>query len=170
MKTEIALWEKGEISFFDENCHCGENEGSCTVTPYLLNDGLEHGAVIVFPGGGYGHRSVKEAVPVTEYLNSIGLHAFVLNYRVIPYPPYLGYVDGKRAVRYIRRHAKEFRVCENRIGVIGFSAGVGNACMVTEQYKKVDYEPLDEIDGISARPDFCMLWCIELSLGISMRL
>lgn len=166
MKTDIALWEKAKIPFYDDSCHCGENEGACTLTPFLLEDGRKHAAVIVFPGGGYVHHAEKEAAPVAEYLNSIGLHAFVLNYRVIPYPPYLGYVDGKRAVRYVREHAKEFSIYDDRIGVMGFSAGAGNACMVAEQYDKEDYEPLDEIDEISARPDFCVLCYGALSFHL----
>ena len=52
MNERIALWEEGKIPFYDESCHCGENEGVCTLTPYLLKDGKEHAAVIVFPGGG----------------------------------------------------------------------------------------------------------------------
>lgn len=165
-QTNIPLWDEGKIPFYDENCHCGENEGACTIIPYLLEDGKEHAAVIVFPGGGYVHRSEKEAEPVAEYLNSLGLHAFVLNYRVIPYPPYLGYVDGKRAVRYVKAHAKEFGICEDKIGVMGFSAGAGNACMVTEQYDKEDYEPMDELDRLSARPDFCVLCYGALSFQL----
>lgn len=166
MKENIALWEEGRIPFYDKKCHCGENEGTCTLTPYLLEDGREHAAVIIFPGGGYVHRSEKETVPVAEYFNSIGLHAFVLNYRVIPYPPYLGYIDGKRAVRYVKAHTKEFGICENQIGVIGFSAGAGNACMVTEKYDEQDYEPADEMDKISARPDFCIFCYGALSLQL----
>ena len=155
-QTKIALWEEGKIPFYDEKCHRGENEGTCTLTPYLVKDGKKHAAVIVFPGGGYVHRSEIEGAPVAEYLNSIGLHAFVLNYRVIPYPPYLGYVDGKRAVRYVKAHAEEFGIYKDKIGVIGFSAGAGNACMATEKYDSQEYEPIDEIDDISAKPDFCI--------------
>lgn len=166
MNERIALWEEGNPPFYDETCHCGENEGTCTLTPYLLQDGRKHAAVIVFPGGGYVHRSEKEGAPVAEYLNSIGLHAFVLNYRVIPYPPYLGYVDGKRAVQYVRAHAEELGIQENRIGVMGFSAGAGNACMVAEKYDKEEYEPADEIDHISARPDFCILCYGALSFHL----
>ena len=51
MKTDIALWEKAKIPFYDDSCHCGENEGACTLTPFLLEDGRKHAAVIVFPGG-----------------------------------------------------------------------------------------------------------------------
>lgn len=157
MNTFVSLWENTKIPFYDESCHQGENEAACTLTPFLLEDGQPHAAVIVFPGGGYVHHSAKEGVPVAEYLNSIGLHAFVLNYRVLPYAPYLGYVDGKRAVRYIRKHAKALNICKDKIGVMGFSAGAGNACMVSEQFDKMDYKPDDEIDEMSAKPDFCIL-------------
>lgn len=163
-RERIALWEEGSIPFYEAAYHCGENEGTCTLTPYLIEDGREHAAVLVFPGGGYTHRSEKESVPVAEYINSLGLHAFIVNYRVIPYPPYLGCVDGKRAVRFMRAHAKEYHIRQDKIGVIGFSAGAGNACMVAELYDREDYLPADEIDKLLAKPDFCILCYGSLSL------
>ena len=163
-RKKVALWENGEIPFYDKELEYGENVEIATLTPFLLNNGKEHAAVIVFPGGGYTHRSEKESEPVAKYLNAIGLHAFILNYRVIPYPPYLGSVDGKRAVRYVRAHAEEYHILENKIGVIGFSAGAGNACMAAELYDKSDYEQTDEIDKVSARPDFCIFCYGALSL------
>ena len=158
MKNQkIPLWESGQIPFYDEKCHYGENQEACTLTPYLLEDGKEHPAIIVFPGGGFVKHSQKEGEPVANYLNSLGLHAFVLNYRVIPYPPDLGVVDGKRAIRVIRAYAKAYHILENAIGVMGFSAGATNACMATETYHQQDYDTLDTIDALSARPDFCVL-------------
>lgn len=158
-RKNINLWEEDKIPFYDEKyhkCESGVNVGACTLTPYLINDDNKHAAIVVFPGGGYVHRSEKEAEPVAQYLNSIGLNAFVLNYRVIPYPPYLGSVDGKRAVKYIRSHARDFNTFEDKIGVMGFSAGAGNACLLTEKYDECDYEPIDDIDNVSAKPNFCI--------------
>ncbi len=156
-REQILLWQEGQIPFYDEQCQTPENEGTCTITPYLLEDGKEHAAVLVFPGGGYTHRCAdKEGSAVAEYLNTLGLHAFIVNYRVIPYVPYLGVVDGKRAMRYVRKHAKEYGIRPDAIGVMGFSAGAGNACMVAELYDAEDYPVTDEIDAECARPDFCI--------------
>lgn len=160
----IKLWEDGAIPFYKKEYDCEVNENTCTLTPFLLEDGKRHGAVIVFPGGGYTHRSEKEGEPVAAFMNSLGFHAFVLNYRVIPYPPYLGCIDGKRAVKYLRAYAKELRIIPDCIGVIGFSAGAGNACLVTETFDKAEYDVTDWIDAFCARPDFCIFGYGALSL------
>lgn len=165
-KDLIKLWEDGEIPFYKKEYDCEENENTCTLTPFLLEDGKEHGAVIVFPGGGYTHRSEKEGEPVAAYMNSLGFHAFVLNYRVIPYHPYMGCIDGKRAVKYLRAYAKEFRIISDCVGVIGFSAGAGNACLATETFDKVEYDTTDWIDDFCARPDFCIFGYGALSLKL----
>lgn len=160
----IQLWEKGKIPFYKEEYNCGVNENIATLTPFLQKDKNEHGAVIVFPGGGFTHRSEKEGEPVAAYINSLGLHAFVLNYRVMPYHPYLGCIDGKRAVKYLRANAKTFGILVDCIGVIGFSAGAGNACLVAETFDKQEYDTVDWIDSYSARPDFCIFGYGALSL------
>jgi len=163
-KNLISLWEDEKIPFYNKEQHCGVNEDTCTLTPFLVKDKEAHGAVIVFPGGGYTHRSEREGVPVAAYMNSLGFHAFVLNYRVIPYNPYLGCVDGKRAVKYLRAKAKELAILPDCIGVIGFSAGAGNACLVTETYDKPEYDETDWIDEYSAKPNFCIFCYGALSL------
>lgn len=163
-KNLINLWEDGKIPFYNKEYDYDVNENTSTLTPFLLEDGKSHGAMLVFPGGGYTYRSEKEGTPVAEYMNSLGFHAFVVNYRVIPYDPYLGCIDGKRAVKYLRAHAKELGVIADCIGVIGFSAGAGNACLVTETYDKPEYDTTDWIDDYSAKPDFGIFSYGALSL------
>jgi len=163
-KKLIFLWEDKKVPFYKEEYDCGVNENTPTLTPFLLEDGKEHGAMLIFPGGGYIRRSEKEGVPVAEYMNSLGFHAFVLNYRVIPYPPYMGYVDGKRAVKYLRAHTKRLGIREDCIGVIGFSAGAANACLAMETYDKIEYDATDWIDKYCAKPDFGIFSYGALSL------
>lgn len=163
-KNQISLWEEGKIPFYREEYNCGVNESTSTLTPFLQEDKKVHGAIVVFPGGGYTHRSEKEGEPVAAYFHSLGFHTFVLNYRVMPYHPYLGCVDGKRAIKYLRANAKELNIAADCIGVIGFSAGAGNACLATETFDRVEYNTTDWIDSYSARPDFCMFGYGALSL------
>ncbi len=163
-ENRILLWENGKIPFYREEYNSGVNENIATLTPFLQRDQKMHGAVIVFPGGGYTHRSEKEGEPVAAYLNSLGFHAFVLNYRVMPYHPYLGCIDGKRAVKYLRANAEKWGIRSDCIGVIGFSAGAGNACLAAETFDKTEYEMTDWIDGYSAKPDFCIFGYGALSL------
>lgn len=152
----IDLWEKGQIPFYEEELHTGVNEDSCTITPYLIEDGQEHGCIMIFPGGGYVHRAEKEAGPVAEYVNSLGMHAFIVNYRVIPYDPHLGVVDGKRAMKQVRSKMAEFKIKDGCLGVMGFSAGAGNASLTTLTYDEPEHEPKDEVDKLAAKPDFAV--------------
>jgi acetyl esterase/lipase len=82
-------------------------------------------AVIVMPGGGYRNLAMNhEGRQVANYLNSVGIAAFVLEYRLGPryhHPIELG--DAQRAIRLVRSHAPEWRIDPQRIGVLGFSAG-----------------------------------------------
>ena len=82
-------------------------------------------AVIVAPGGGYRTLSMNKEgrIPAT-YLNSLGIAAFVLKYRLGPkyqHPIELG--DIQRAIRTLRSRAAEWHLAPDRIGVMGFSAG-----------------------------------------------
>ncbi len=82
-------------------------------------------AVIVCPGGGYVSLAMNhEGRQVASYLNSLGIAAFVLRYRLGPryhHPIELG--DAQRAIRLLRSRAAEWRLDPARIGIMGFSAG-----------------------------------------------
>src|SRR5579875_584085 len=70
----------------------------------------EHAAVVVLPGGGYLHLvNEKEGGAEARWLNERGVSAYVLQYRLSPryrYP--MPMLDGERAVRFVRAHAKEW--------------------------------------------------------------
>jgi acetyl esterase/lipase len=82
-------------------------------------------AVIVAPGGSYHFlASNHEGRQVANWLNAMGVTAFVLKYRLGPryhHPIELG--DAQRAIRLVRSRAAEFGVAPDRIGIMGFSAG-----------------------------------------------
>ena len=92
----ILLWER-DIPQFDEKI----GQAAPSLTPFLLDDGKKHGAVIVFPGGGYTMKAAHEGAPVAERLNEMGLHAFVLDYRVAPYRFPVPLLDAQRAIRLL---------------------------------------------------------------------
>jgi len=125
------------------------NVSEPTLTAYLPDPAIATGtAVIVAPGGGFHMLSIEnEGVAVARWLNSMGVAAFVLRYRLIetgddfvpvffrrltnlpelvsavqPLRP-LATADGEAAVRYIRANARRFGVKANRVGMMGFSAG-----------------------------------------------
>ncbi len=86
-------------------------------------------AVVVCLGGGYWGLAIEhEGKQVTEWLNKLGITAFVLKYRLpdssIMVDKSIGPMqDGQEAIRLVRRHAKEWNIDPNKIGVMGFSAG-----------------------------------------------
>ncbi len=117
-------------------------------------------AVIICPGGGYwGLAIVHEGVQIAEWLNSQGITAFVLKYRLpddaIMKDKSIGPMqDGQEAIRMVRRNAKEWGISPNKIGIMGFSAGGHLASTLSTHFNEKVYEP---IDSTSARPDFSLL-------------
>jgi acetyl esterase/lipase len=95
---------------------------SLTAVPARFADGSSP-AVLVLPGGGYARQADHEAEPVAHWLASLGIHAFVLRYRVAPerYPAAL--IDAKQAMLHIRSGSHGLAVDPDRVGVLGFSAG-----------------------------------------------
>ncbi|MEX0326769.1 MAG: alpha/beta hydrolase [Puniceicoccaceae bacterium] len=115
-------------------------------------------AVVVCPGGGYALLSiVKEGYEVADWLNSLGVDAYVLKYRLkeFGYPAPL--LDTTRAIRYLRANADELDIDPDRIGILGFSAGGHAAGMATTLYDSPDAKAGDALDEVSARPDFAVL-------------
>ena len=116
-------------------------------------------AVIVAPGGGYRALSMnKEGRLPANYLNSLGIAAFVLKYRLGPkyhHPIQLG--DMQRAIRTIRARAAEWHIDPARIGVMGFSAGGHLASTASTQFDKGMPSAADPIDRVGSRPDFAIL-------------
>lgn len=115
-------------------------------------------AIVVCPGGGYSNLSMEnEGRAVARWLNSIGISAFVLKYRLKEYGQPAPLRDVLRALRTVRSKAGEFGVKPDRIGVLGFSAGGHLASTATTLYNHPDGKTGAEIDAVSARPDFSVL-------------
>lgn len=125
------------------------NVSDPTLTVFAPDPKLANGtAVIVAPGGGFHMLSIEnEGDGVAKWLNSLGITAFVLRYRLLPTSDNFGMVlfgrlmnrkslvqaitplrplataDGEEAVRYVRANAAKYGVKPNRVGMMGFSAG-----------------------------------------------
>lgn len=109
---------------------------------------------MVFPGGGYGILAYDlEGTEVAEWLNSLGITAFVVKYTV-PDDRESAFHDAQRAIRNVRYHAKEWNIDSSKIGVLGFSAGGHLAARVSTNFDQLSYPKIDNIDDISSRPDF----------------
>lgn len=110
-------------------------------------------AVVVLPGGGYTYHADYEGQGFAEFLNSNGITAFVLPYRVAPHQFPLPLLDARRAIRYVRHHSEEYGIHKNKVYIMGASAG-GHLAALTATYKEpIEFEGVDEIDKESFRPD-----------------
>lgn len=170
-----APGEKGDISPEVDTSKPGEglvagkpvirlgNVSRPTITAFLPPAGKNTGtAVVVCPGGGYHILAYDlEGTEVCDWLNSIGITAVLLKYRVPTRPKQKAYEapleDAQRALRLVRFHASEWKIDPNRIGILGFSAGGHLSALTACQFDKRTYESVDAADSLSCRPDFAVL-------------
>lgn len=152
-----------------------------TLTPFWPDPAVATGAAIVVnPGGGYAVLAAHEADPVAQWLQGLGIAAFVLRYRLYPqvrHPAQL--LDAARALRTIRAHAEEWAIDPARIGMLGFSAGGHLASMLATHADAGAAAAADPVERVSSRPDLAVLvypvvtlqrpdghdWCCEALLG-----
>ena len=120
--------------------------------------------MIVAPGGGHTQLVIeKEGWEIAEWLNSKGIAAFVLKYRLAKAPasrytlPEHVYADAARAMRLVRSKAADFKIDSKRIGFIGFSAGGEVAGMIETKFDAGKPDSDDPIERASSRPDFTVL-------------
>ena len=115
------------------------------------------GAVMVCPGGGYHILAYDlEGTEIAEWLNSIGLTAVVLKYRV-PQNREGALQDAQRGLGLIRANAEAWGIDPDRVGVLGFSAGAHLSASLSTRYSERQYPSIDEADAMSCRPDFTVL-------------
>ncbi|BAX78451.1 alpha/beta hydrolase [Labilibaculum antarcticum] len=120
-------------------------------------------AVVICPGGGYGILAYDwEGTDIAKWLNSKGIAAFVLKYRL---PQSKSVIesnkaplqDAIRALKTVRYNADKYNISKDKIGVMGFSAGGHLASTLGTHYNESMYTSVDAIDTVSARPDFMAL-------------
>ena len=117
-------------------------------------------AVVICPGGAYLRLyMIGEGYKIAKWLNSQGITAFILKYRLpsdeIMKDKTIGPLqDAQESVRYIRRNAAKWQINPEKVGIIGFSAGGHLASTLSTHYDEVVYKTTD---AISARPSFSIL-------------
>src|SRR5436189_798211 len=121
-------------------------------------------AVVVFPGGGYNALAIDlEGTEICDWLNSKGITAVLLKYRVPTKPkagPYAespqALEDAQRTLGLVRSRAAEWHIDPHKIGVIGFSAGGHMVAAISTHFDKRSYLAVDAADKESCRPDFAI--------------
>jgi len=128
------------------------------LVPFLVElgtPGRKDAAVVIAPGGGPFTLSWEpEGVAQAQWLNSLGISAFVLKYRVPDSDVSL--LDAQRAVSLIRSRANKYQLNASRVGFMGSGSG-GNVGirLATSMYRS--YSRIDAIDDAKFRPDFLLL-------------
>lgn len=122
-------------------------------------------AVIIAPGGGYHILAWDlEGEEVAAWLNSLGVTAVILKYRVPrrpgqpkDRPPPGALQDAQRALSLVRSRAASWGIDPGRIGMLGFSAGGHLTAWASTAFDQRAYKPIDAADKVSCRPDFAVL-------------
>lgn len=167
--TEIHLWENGAPGF-EKRKNIPEKAkdwwvrriNNPSITVYLPPKEKATGAgVIIAPGGGFRLLVItEEGDEPARYLNSIGVAAFVLKYRLpedglfSPYRFENVRQDAYRAVRLVRSRAQEWNLDPHRVGMMGFSAGGNLISMIAYAPGEGDPNAPDPVDRLNGRPDF----------------
>jgi acetyl esterase/lipase len=124
-------------------------------------------SIVVCPGGGYGMLAVDhEGKQVAEWLNQLGIAAFVLKYRLGPryhHPAMLQ--DAGRAIRTVRARAPEWGLDPKRIAILGFSAGGHLASTAGTHFDAGKPDSDDPIERVSSRPDRMILVYAVIALA-----
>jgi len=138
------------------------NVSTPTLTVYTPKEKNTGAAIVVFPGGAYRILAIDlEGTEVCDWLTSSGITCILVKYRVPDSGPYpkssAALQDAQRALGIARSHAAEWHIDPKRIGVLGFSAGAHLSAALSTHFEKRFYDPVDDADKISCRPDFAVI-------------
>lgn len=151
------------------------NVSTPEINIYRPDPKMDNGmSVVICPGGGYYILAYDlEGTEVAQWLNSRGITAVLLKYRVPArenQPRHLAAVqDTQRAISLVRQNAEKWKLNPDKIGVLGFSAGGHAAGMASLLQDNRQYERLDETDNVSCAPNFSVLvysaYLVDLETG-----
>jgi acetyl esterase/lipase len=114
-------------------------------------------SVVICPGGGFHILAWDlEGTEIAQWLNSIGVNAFILKYRVPTAkesdPAAAPTEDLRRAIALVKHNAEKWNLNVDRVGALGFSAG--GQTLIAAAFKTKVYDAVDGVDKQSRRPDF----------------
>jgi len=162
----VYLWENGAPGFEDKKNEPEEareywvkNVHNPSLTVFKAEN-PNGSAVLIFPGG--GHRLLvfdEEGTKTARYLNTLGVTGIVLKYRLFreensPYSVQHPKEDAVRAMRLIRANAADWNIDEDRIGIMGFSAGGEVVDMIAFEDFPGDTSATDVVERKKANANF----------------
>jgi len=124
-----------------------DDKDTAKVQVFLPREKMATGrAVVICPGGGYQTLAMdSEGRDWAPFFNNMGIAAIVLKYRMPNGDKQVPISDAEEAMKLVRRHAAEWRIKPNEVGIMGASAG-GHLASVLATKATGD-----------ARPDFQIL-------------
>lgn len=126
------------------------------------------GAIVIFPGGGYGHLAIDhEGHQIARWANEQGLAGIIVLYRHRNrgYGHPTPMLDAQRAIRLTRHNAQQWNIDPNKVGVLGFSAGGHLTTTVLTHFDEGQSDAKDAVDKLSCRPDFGVVCYAVIALG-----
>ena len=167
----LHLWPNGAPGFEDKKDEAEiaknyyvKNIHNPSITVYLPpKDKATGAAVVICPGGGFNLLVYNsEGLAPARFLNSIGVAAIILKYRLFREDPIYSLEkevrqDAYRAMRVVRSHAAAWNIDTSRIGMWGFSAGGEVVSQVAYAPGIGDPKAKDPIDRLNGKPDFQIL-------------
>ena len=170
----LPLWPQGKVPNFQKTAEVEKWDSTDIVRVSLVQDpdilvflpakkNSTGQAVVICPGGGYGILAYDwEGTDVAKWLNSKGVAAIVLKYRlpnsksnIVPHKTPL--LDAQRAIRMVRAYGTRWNIKKDKVGIMGFSAGGHLASTAATHFNNGNVNAQDSIEKISSRPDFAML-------------
>ncbi|MCX6138509.1 MAG: alpha/beta hydrolase [Ignavibacteriales bacterium] len=162
-QQEVRLWEG------DAPGALGKTESDIpTLTAYVVDSATAPtAAMVIFPGGGYGHLAAHEGKDYALFLRSHGVAAFVVKYRLgtdgYRHPCMLQ--DAARALRLVRSCAQQWKIDPSKVGVMGSSAGGHLASTLLTHFDAGKSDNQDSVERQSSRPAIGVLCYAVISMG-----
>jgi acetyl esterase/lipase len=124
-------------------------------------DSRTDSAVVVCPGGGFSILAWDlEGTEVAEWLNSLGVTAVVLKYRVptrsMDHRWLAPVQDAQRTMSIVRHRCEDWQLDPTKIGILGFSAGAATAGRTALPDER-NYEAVDDMDQAPFAPNLAVL-------------
>ena len=174
----IPLWPKGKMpntkgmvlkdSITNERVYKVGTPGMYAFFPSQQEN--KGAAVVICPGGGYERLAyVISGIQLAKWFNTMGISAFVLNYRLPNSPDLINremgpLQDAQRAIKIIRGNAYKWGIKTDKIGIQGSSAGGHLASLAGVTTKDVSYIG-DTLDKYSAKTNFMILVSPVVDMG-----